>query len=457
MTWIDHLLTAVSLDGAVPAGVAGIAMIIAALALVALATFAHSPARPRRGLLRALAAVTIGAVLTMIARIVVEDVWKPYPDVLPLATWAVIGCGVAGIALAVAAVGRRGARTRKKMALRSLGAVVCGVILVIGSAALVNVQFAAYPNAGALFGVDGFDTEDPATALAPRDKTVAAGPGETIAQALPADWSTPSGERPTEGVVTDVAIPGELSHFPARTAKVYLPPAYFAEPRPELPVVVAMAGEPGSPEDWTTSLQMPQVMNSFAADNNGIAPIVVVADPIAERLGNTLCVDSPRGNADTYLAQDVPNWIDNHLQASTDHGQWAVAGYSFGGTCAVQLALAHPELYPNFLAMSPQQEPTIGTRAETIDAFFGGDANAFSRHNPLDILAAHSFPELHGSYAVGADDAEYRPATEVLAAASKKAGIDVQSQELPGGHNYSLWHNALEENLPWLSHSLRLA
>ncbi|ANI93003.1 alpha/beta hydrolase [Dietzia timorensis] len=457
MDWIDRLLTAVSLDGAVPAKVASVAMIVAVLALLALAAFAHFPARPRRGLLRAGIAVAVGVVLTVVVRIIVEDLWKPYPDVLPLATWAVIGCGIAGIALAVAAVGRRGARTRKKMALRTLGAAVCGVILVAGSAALVNVQFSAYPTAGALFGVDGFDTEDPATALAPRDETVAAAPGETIAQALPADWTTPTGDRPTEGVVTDVAIPGELSHFPARTAKVYLPPAYFAEPRPELPVVVAMAGEPGSPEDWTTSLQMPQVMNAFAAQHNGIAPIVVVADPIAERLGNTLCVDSPRGNADTYLAQDVPNWIDKNLQASTDHSQWAVAGYSFGGTCAVQLALAHPELYPNFLAMSPQQEPTIGTRAETVDAFFGGDENAFARHNPLDILAANRFPELHASYAVGTDDSEYGPATEALAAASKKAGIDVESHELPGGHDYSLWHDALEENLPWLSHSLRLA
>lgn len=106
--------------------------------------------------------------------------------------------------------------------------------------------------------------------------------------------------------------------------------------------------------------------------------------------------------------------------------------------------------------MSPQREPTIGTQAETVDAFFGGDAQAFSEHNPLDVLAAHRFPELHASYAVGTNDSEYRPATEALAAASKKAGIDVESIELPGGHDYSLWHDALKDNLPWLSHALRL-
>lgn len=457
MNWIDHLLTAVSLNGALPAEIAGAAMAAAALALVALAAFAYSPRKPRAGLLRALVAVAIGAALTVAARIIVEDVWKPYPDALPAVTWASIGCGVAGIALAVAAVGRRGGRTKMRMAARTAGAVACGVILVVGSAALVNVQFSAYPNAGALFGIDGFETEDAATALAPRADTVAAGPGETIAQALGADWTTPDGDQPRAGVVTDVAIPGAQSHFPARTAKVYLPPAYFAQPRPELPVVVAMAGEPGSPEDWTTSIQMPQVMDEFAAENNGVAPIVVVADPIAERLGNTLCVDSPRGNADTYMAEDVPHWIEQNLQASTDHTQWAIAGFSFGGTCAVQLALEHPDLYPNFLAMSAQEEPTIGTRQETVDAFFGGDAKAFSEHNPLDILAARQFPTLHGTFAVGADDHEYRPATEELAAAATKAGIDVETHILPGSHSYSLWHNALKETMPWLSHSLRLA
>lgn len=457
MNWIDHLLTAVSLDGALPAEIAGALMALAACALIALAAFAYSPRRVRRGLLRALIAVAIGAALTVIARIVIEDVWKPYPDALPAVTWLSIGCGVAGIALAVAAVGRRGARTRTTMALRSAGAAACGVILVIGSAALVNVQFSAYPNAGALFGIDGFATEDSATALAPRDDTVAAAPGETIEQVLGADWTAPDGSRPSAGVVTDVAIPGTVSHFPARTAKVYLPPAYFAKQRPELPVIVAMAGEPGSPEDWTTSIQMPQVMDAFAAKHDGIAPIVVVADPIAERLGNTLCVDSPRGNADTYMATDVPNWIDENLQASTDHTQWAIAGFSFGGTCAVQLALAHPELYPNFVAMSAQEEPTIGTRQDTVDAFFGGDEKAFSQHNPLDILAAKKFPTLHGAFAVGADDTEYRPATEKLVAAAQNAGIDVETHILPGSHSYSLWHDALEETMPWLSHSLRLA
>ena len=65
MNWIDHLLTAVSLNGALPAEIAGAAMAAAALALVALAAFAYSPRKPRAGLLRALVAVAIGAALTV--------------------------------------------------------------------------------------------------------------------------------------------------------------------------------------------------------------------------------------------------------------------------------------------------------------------------------------------------------------------------------------------------------
>lgn len=465
MNGVDRWLTSVSLNGQDPAWTSAVVMVVAGLALIALATFFRGRHHPSpstaptavRAWLRVLVCLLVAAAVTVLAKLLVEDVWKPFPDAIPFATWALVFCPIAAIGVAVPAIGRRRGRGRGRRVLRVLATVACVVMMLLGTLTQINLQYSAFPNLGAVFGIDGFVSEPSEQALAPRARTVAAAPGQTVESIVPADWTTPDGERPSNGVVTQVPIPGTLSGFPARPAEIYLPPVYQADPRPELPVVVAMAGEPGEPEDWTTSVQMPQVMDQYAAQHNGVAPIVVVVDPIAERLGNTLCVDSPRGNADTYLARDVPAWIDANLQATKDTSRWAISGFSFGGTCAVQLALAHPDLYPTFLAMSPQDEPTIGTRQETVDAFFGGDAAAFSRHNPLDILAAGRYPNLHGGFAVGTKDSEYRPATEKLAAAAKAAGVDTTLEEVPGGHNFSLWQQSLKEFMPWLAQKLTLA
>jgi len=460
-TW----MTTVQLNGLTPAWVSGVVMAVAALILVSLATVLRARHRPgpataptaTRSWLRVLASLLVAAAVILIAKVLIEDVWKPFPDPVPWPTWAMIYATVAAIAVAVPAMGRRRGRGIGRRIGRGVVVVASVVMMLGGTLTQINLQYSAFPNLGGIFGIEGYASEPAQEALVKRENTVALGAGQTFENLVPTDWTAPGGGRPSRGVVTQVDIPATASGFRARPAEVYLPPAYFASTRPELPVVVMMAGIPGGPDDWTNSVQMPQVLDGFAAAHNGVAPIVVVADPTGERLGNTLCVDSPRGNADTYLATDVPNWIEGNLQASEDKSNWMIGGLSFGATCSVQLSLAHPALYPNFLALSPQVEPTIGTRQETLDAFFAGDPAAFAAHNPIDIMAKTQFPTLRGAFAVGTEDQEFRPGTETLAAAAEKAGIDTQLKEVPGGHNFALWHRSLEEYLPWLAQTLRLA
>jgi hypothetical protein len=105
----------------------------------------------------------------------------------------------------------------------------------------------------------------------------------------------------------------------------------------------------------------------------GLATIVVVADPLGSQLAQTICVDSVAGNAFTYLSVDVPTWIRSTLQVDPDPRRWAVGGRSAGGTCALQLAVNAPTVYPTFLDISGQDEPTVGTRRQTVIQFFGGD------------------------------------------------------------------------------------
>ena len=70
-------------------------------------------------------------------------------------------------------------------------------------------------------------------------------------------------------------------------------------------------------------------------------------DPLGSALANPLCLDSRLGNAQTYLARDVPAWVRAHLPVSTDPRNWAIAGLSEGGTCSWQLAVNAPADLPD--------------------------------------------------------------------------------------------------------------
>lgn len=67
-----------------------------------------------------------------------------------------------------------------------------------------------------------------------------------------------------------------------------------------------MAGQPGSPEDWLVGGRLTQTMDQYAAANEGLSPVVVVADATGDELANPLCMDSNLGNVSTYLSVDVP-------------------------------------------------------------------------------------------------------------------------------------------------------
>ena len=51
------------------------------------------------------------------------------------------------------------------------------------------------------------------------------------------------------------------------------------------------------------------------------------------------------GNALTYLTQDVVDWVKTNLPAAQDAKDWAIAGFSQGATCSLQIGVNHPDLF----------------------------------------------------------------------------------------------------------------
>lgn len=385
---------------------------------------------------------TAAIVVTVVLYLAVEKVWRPFPDPIEVPIYVWIG-------LAIFALGLLVPRIRAGRGLLSgVVSVLAAALVVLTAASQINLVFAAYPTLADVLGRGNLNrisfTEVP-------------GPTTPVVTGVPLDsvWQAPE-NLPAMGAVTSAPIPGTASGFKARDAEIYLPPAYFTNPRPLLPVLVLLPGQPGSPQDWLEGGRLTAIMDAFAGDHQGLAPVVVVPDSTGSQLANPLCLDSRLGNVATYLAKDVPNWIRTHLQVNPDPKAWAVGGLSYGGTCSLQLATNYPEVYPTFLDLSGQEEPTLGDLHRTIDAAFGGDESAYKKVNPLDLMQSRKYPGSAGVFVIGRDDHAYQGGEQKVYQAAKDAGMDVQYVEVPGSHSFAVWSAGLRTEADWLARRLGL-
>jgi len=397
------------------------------------------------------------AVAAGTAATVVDRVWRPFPEGLPTATSWWVGVPTLALALAVIRPPTRIPGNRSKPTGRSVRARVSGpaaasaavLVVVLATAVQVNAYFGAYPTLASALGAS------PPNQVAFIDVTGPPGRavpmvGATGGRALAQVWHPPPG-MPAGGVISEVAIPAPTSGFAARPGWVYLPPAYLATPRAQLPVLVLVSGQPGTSRDWLDGGKLSEVMDRFARAHDGLAPVVVMPDTLGRSLANPLCLDSRLGRAETYLAVDVPRWIRTRLLVDADPRAWTVAGFSQGGTCALQMAVRAPEVYPTFVDISGQQAPTLGDPARTAAAAFGGDPTALARVDPLTVLGHTRYPRTAAVIVAGREDTTYRPQQQRVLAAVRAAGMDARWVELPGGHTWRVWGPGLEQSLPWLA------
>ena len=395
--------------------------------------------RGRSALVALAAAVALALLLFLGLDWLVTGALDLLPDPLPTSVTAWIAVAGAAVVLVVGHfVGTETGRT--------LLAVGCGLAVLLAAGSQVNSYFAQYPTLGALFGTGNVSE---LTGAARR-------PSQAMDTPVVARWTGPA--TGASRVVT-ASIPGTVSGFTARDAYIYLPPAYASPSPPLLPVLVLVSGQPGGPQDWITAGLLQDQFDRFAAANSGLAPVTVVVDPNGPDDTITMCMDSNIARADTYLSQDVPRWIQAELGVDANHAHWAFGGFSYGGTCAIQMATRHTALYPSFIDISGESEPAISAdRTQTIQAAFGGNTAAFDALVPLTLLSQNRYPDVWGYFAVGANDPEFLPAMTAVSAAAQKAGMTVRTQIVPGeGHSWAVPVAATLPALEWLGPRLGLS
>lgn len=395
--------------------------------------------RGRRALLTVAVAVAVAVVAFLTLDWLVTSGLNLFPDVLPAAVKAWLAVAAATVVLIAGSV--VGTPVGRKLV--ALGS---GLAVLLAAGSQINVYFAEYPTLGALAGDAG--EVSPLTGAVRR-------PSQTLDGPVVDRWTGPA---TGASQVLTAPIPGTVSGFTGRDAYVYLPAAYASPSPPLLPVLVLVSGQPGGPQDWITAGQLQSQLDQFAAANDGLAPVTVVVDPNGPNDTITMCMDSDIARADTYLSQDVPNWITSELGVDANHAHWAFGGFSYGGTCAIQMATRHPDLYPSFVDVSGESEPAISSdRTQTVQTAFGGNTAAFDALTPLTLLSQRTYPGVWGYFAAGAADSVFSASMTEVSTAAQHAGMTVKTQSVPNqGHSWTVPEAVLLPALQWLGPRLGL-
>ncbi|WP_028245594.1 alpha/beta hydrolase [Pseudoclavibacter soli] len=376
----------------------------------------------RRSRRRLLVAVIVGVVcfgLGLLLTWLVSDVWVSFGVTLG---WTVIrrtalGLGMLGAAVVgiVALVGWR----------RAVSCLLAVLVLVF-TGTQIDGAYNQYPKVRSLFGM-------------PYYAALSSSLERTATLDIDQWRETQSSSAPSTGRTYSVDIPATTSGFAARHANVWLPPAALTDEAAALPVIIVLSGQPGSTDDLFVAGGLDTVLDQYAAAHDGVAPIVVAPDQLGAPLNNPICVDSTQyGNVETYLTVDVPNWIRAHLPVASGVDQWALAGFSQGATCTMQIGPAYPQLFGSMFAISSEIEPNNGTEQQMIDQYFAGSRDAFVSHTPLGAIAQHAPSSQHVLFAAGSGDSQAQSNITQLRAAADAAGMTTRGV-LSEGTSHDFW------------------
>ncbi|MFG2041565.1 alpha/beta hydrolase [Dactylosporangium sp. NPDC048998] len=397
-----------------------------AIELLALAALVGSWARrDQRWLSRTLPLLWGSALVLTVAAVVTLRVTGTIRDRYPpiFAAW---------FALAVAAIAGVPFALSRPGLVRRIAAVSAVPLTLAGGLLVLDQVYAVWPNVGDLLG-----------------HTRALGGG-----ALDRALRAPPPAVREQGLLGVYDMPATISHFQHRPGYVYLPPAYFTADRPNLPVIVVLAGVPGWTSQWPQAGKAVTTAAGYAADHHGVAPVLVFVDQNGGTYRDTECVDGPLGNAETFLTVDIPAFVTATLHIPHHATTWAVVGFSEGGTCAADLVLRHPGIFRHLVDLGGESRPTLHGPRSTLLTLFDGSAAAERAHDPVYLLATRRYDQVSAWFAAGADDPRGIVAAHQLAQAAAAAGATSHEFTGDGGHNWQFAGTAFAQVLPQLAQDL---
>lgn len=331
-----------------------------------------------------------------------------------------------------------------------------------GSLLLVNVLVltwvAAQMNAQYLFFADWTDLKG---ALSGRVSATAVSRGAGARQAAERVVKGVSAQAPaslaplpgsSQGAEVSIEVTGPLSGLRG-TVYVGLPPGYAspAEATRRYPVVETFQGYPGSPQQWLGLMHLRRVIDQAVAEHR-MGQAIVVSPQVEIPSGvDTECVNGSAGypQLETWLTQDVPNWLAAHFRVRTQRDSWATMGFSAGGWCAAMATMLHPAQYGAAVVLGGYFRPSF---SPTYDAFPPHSPLAH-RYDLVSLASRRPPPVALWVETSHADSLSYGTTAKLLQAA--RSPLSVYATVLQhAGHRISLWRPLVPKALAWLGSRL---
>ncbi|WIM88015.1 alpha/beta hydrolase-fold protein [Candidatus Mycobacterium wuenschmannii] len=399
--------------------------IVAAMALVLVLACRRPPLRP----LTSGAGAAVGLIIMLTARTALHD--SGLSGELP--PWTLWGwTSVTGFAAAIAVMGWRRASGWWRH-----GAVFASSFCLLSTGLVVNAWIGYLP-----------------TVTIAWDQLTGA-PLHPVLDLPAATAMRSRGAQPHDGQLVPIDTGDRASGFRHRTEWVYLPPAWFSGRDSAVSAVLMIGGEFSTTIDWARAGAAITSANEYAKAHDGYAPILVFADANGAFANDTECVNGTRGRAADHLTGDVLPTVANLFRVSANPSRWAVAGFSSGGTCAVDLAAMHPELFSRFVDIAGDERPSAGNPTRTLQRLFAGDQRAQAAFDPATVIAKHGqYADTAGLFMAPASANFDHQVAQRLCSAAALQGIRCSVQVLPGRHTWPFAAAAFETALPWLAASL---
>jgi enterochelin esterase-like enzyme len=264
------------------------------------------------------------------------------------------------------------------------------------------------------------------------------------------------------GLTLRVSVHGRLSDL-TRSVYVFLPPQYFEAgyyQKYHFPVIELIHGFPGQPQDWITVLGANTMLDSLVSQHEAKPAVLVMPDANGARGVSLQCLNQAGGpQDDTFLSQDLPDFIAARLRVQQPGTGWGVAGYSEGGFCAANLALQHGRVYSFAGVLSGYFRPSDNQLINPLRQVnpFGGNRRAAALNTPMNVLRSLPLGRPVPQFWLGAgllDGQDVHSAQNFGQLLQlRQPGVTVKLA--PGdGHTMLTWRGLLPGMLAWMTRGL---
>ena len=232
---------------------------------------------------------------------------------------------------------------------------------------------------------------------------------------------------------------------------IVLPADYFeaANATRRYPILETFSGYPAAPSQWPDGMHLTSTYDGVV-DRHAVAPAITISPTIEFPGGvDTECVDGPDRKVETWITQDVPAWVTEHLRASPAPTGWATIGISSGAWCAAMATMLHPEQYGAAIVLGGYFSPQFASSFHP----FGPGTPAATRYDLVGLASRAPPPVALWVHTSKADGVSWPSTSALLATARPPLSVDAVVLE-HAGHRASIWMDALPGALEWLGTSI---